>query len=246
VRGLSFAHDGAPPGVRHLDDISLEVPEGATLGIVGTVGSGKSTLLGLLPRALETPPGKVFIGGEDVATMPLDRLRRNIAVVPQEPFLFRRSIRENVQLAPLEFRDDDLESAVSRSCLAKDLDHFPDGLDTVIGERGITLSGGQRQRATIARALIVKPPILILDDALSSLDAQVEHEIIGHLRGMKGESTMIIVSNRIASLSWADKIIVMDRGSIVESGTHGELMDKGGLYARIAAHQTLASRLEEI
>ncbi len=246
VRGLTFAHEGSPTGTRHLDDIRLDVPSGTTLGIIGTVGSGKSTLVGMLPRALATPPGTVFIDGEDVTAMPLDRLRRHIAVVPQEPFLFRRSIRENVRLAPVDASEADLESAVEMSCLSRDLDLFPDGLDTVVGERGVTLSGGQRQRATIARALIVKPAILILDDALSSVDAQVEHELVEHLKGLKGESTMIIVSNRVASLSWADRIIVMDGGSIIESGTHQDLMRAGGLYARIADRQSIASRLEDL
>ncbi len=242
---LTFTHDEAPEGVRHLDGLNLHVPAGSTLGVLGTVGSGKSTLISLLPRLLEAPAGTVLLDGREIETIPLARLRRDIAVVPQESFLFSRTIRQNVALAPRDFTDAEVDDAVQMSRLSKDLPSFPNGLETVVGERGFTLSGGQRQRATIARAAITSPSVLVMDDALSSLDAEVEQEIIENLKRRKSEQTMIIVSNRVASLAWADQIIVMDRGAIVERGTHDDLVRAEGLYARIARRQSLAARLEE-
>jgi len=245
-RSLTFAHEGAAPEVRHLKGIDLEVPAGGTLGILGTVGSGKSTLVNLLPRVLSPPQGSVFIDGEDVTRIPLATLRRDIAVIPQEAFLFSRSIRDNIRLAPDAGDDHSLRLAVERSRLERDLPQLPRGLDTVVGERGFTLSGGQRQRATIARALVKDAPVLILDDALSSLDAEVEKEVIGRLRDLKARQTLVIISNRISALSWADQIIVMDHGEIVERGRHEELLRGEGLYASIARRQSLADSIEEI
>ncbi|HZI93595.1 MAG TPA: ABC transporter ATP-binding protein [Patescibacteria group bacterium] len=243
-RGLDFTHQGTRSTATHLKGIDLEIPRGATLGILGTVGSGKSTLVSLLPRVLTPPTGTVFIDGRDVTLIPLARLRHDIGMVTQEPFLFSRTIRENVALAARPFTALQLDEAVEDSRLQNDLPQFPRGMETVVGERGFTLSGGQRQRATIARALIMKPPILILDDALSSLDAQVEHEIVERLKRQKTQRTILIVSNRVASLSWADRIIVMDAGAIVEQGTHEDLVRSGGLYARIARRQSLATDIE--
>ncbi|HKY33259.1 MAG TPA: ABC transporter ATP-binding protein [Candidatus Polarisedimenticolia bacterium] len=243
-RDLTFSHEGAPAGVRHLDRVNLRVPAGGSLGIVGTVGAGKTTLVNMLPRILPPPPGTVFVDGQDVATLPLSRLRRDIGMVPQEGFLFSRSLRDNVALSGRAGAAA-LDQAVREARLDKDLPLFPQGLDTVVGERGYTLSGGQRQRATLARALAASPAVLILDDALSSLDAQVEREVVEALRRRKGSSTMIVVSNRVATLSWADDIAVMDGGTVVERGTHEELLAKGGVYARIARRQSLAERLEE-
>jgi ATP-binding cassette subfamily B protein len=220
------------------------VPRGAALGIIGTVGSGKTSLVSLLPRILPPPPGTVFIDGRDVLTIPLAHLRRDIAMVTQEPFLFSRTIRDNIALAPRPVTARQIDAAVEASRLSNDLAALPRGLDTVVGERGFTLSGGQRQRATIARALVAEPSILILDDALSSLDAQVEQEVVERLKAQKRRRTLLIVSNRVASLSWADHIIVMDGGVIVERGTHDELVVRDGLYARIARRQSLAADLE--
>lgn len=243
VRDLSYANPGAPVGVTHLSGINLSVPKGSTLGILGTVGSGKSTLISLFPRILPPPPGTVFIDGRDVTQIPLARLREDIAFVPQETFLFSRSVRDNVAFAPRTFSDRQIDDAVEASRLARDLPLFPAGLETIVGERGFTLSGGQRQRTAIARALVTDPPILILDDALSSLDAQVEQEVIANLRRDRAGRTTVVVSNRVAALSWANHIVVMEGGAIVEEGTHENLVIAGGLYAAVARRQSLEAAL---
>ncbi|HEY3175365.1 MAG TPA: ABC transporter ATP-binding protein [Candidatus Polarisedimenticolia bacterium] len=245
LRDLTFTHPGAPAGTDQLRKVTFELPAGATLGILGTVGSGKTTLVSLLPRILAPPPGSVFIDGRDVTGIPLSRLRHDIGFVPQESFLFSRSIRQNIAFAPRPFSEDQVERAAEASRLSKDLPLFPRGLDTIVGERGFTLSGGQRQRAAIARALVTDPPILILDDALSSLDAQVEHEVIENFKREKARRTILMVSNRVAALSWADLILVLDGGAVIEQGTHEELMRAGGLYAAIARRQSLEATLEE-
>ena len=247
-RGLRFRHEGAPSGTEQLKGIDLRVPAGTTLGILGTVGSGKSTLVNMLPRVLPPPPGSVFIDGHDLADIPLARLRRDIGMVPQESFLFSRSLRENIALSARPHEPEDINDAIEASQFSRDMPQFPEGLDTVVGERGVTLSGGQRQRATIARALAARPRILVLDDSLSSLDAEVERDLVDQLRRSRStdQRTLIIVSNRVATLSWADQIVVMDEGEIVERGTHTELVASGGLYSRIAGRQSLADRLEEL
>jgi len=243
-RALDFAHAGAPPGVKHLKQIDVTVEPGEVLGILGTVGAGKSTLVSLLPRILAPPPGTVFIDGEDVTLIPLHRLRRHIAVVPQESFLFSRSVRNNVAYAPRDFREEQILRAVEAARLARDIPAFPKGLDTIVGERGFTLSGGQRQRTALARALITSPSILLLDDPLSSVDAEVEEELLHNLRTSARGRTVILISNRVAALAWADRIVVMDQGEIVERGTHAELLNGGGLYASIARRQSLHALLE--
>jgi ATP-binding cassette subfamily B protein len=243
IRGLSFAHPGAAGGVRHLKGIDVTVEPGEVLGILGTVGAGKSTLVGLLTRILAPSPGTVFIDGQDVTTIPLHRLRRHIAVVPQEPFLFSRSVKDNVAYAPRGYDDEAILRAVEAARLSRDVPSFPKGLETIVGERGFTLSGGQRQRATLARAIITSPSILLLDDPLSSVDAEVEEELLRNLRTTARGRTVILISNRVAALSWADRILVMDGGSIVERGTHAELIRSGGLYASIAQRQSLQALL---
>ncbi|HXI04209.1 MAG TPA: ABC transporter ATP-binding protein, partial [Candidatus Saccharimonadales bacterium] len=241
-RDLTYAHAGAPDGVAHLTGISERIRAGEVVGILGTVGSGKTTLVNLLPRILEPPPGTVFIDGQDVTGIPLFRLRRHIAVVPQEPFLFSRSVRRNVAYAPRVFSEEAILDAVEVSRLSKDIPSLPRGIESIVGERGFILSGGQRQRATLARAVITAPSILILDDPLSSVDAGVEEEMLRGLRETAKGRTVLLISNRVAALAWADRILVLDEGRLAESGTHEELMRGGGLYAAIARQQSLASR----
>jgi len=243
-RGLDFSHPGAAAGSRQLAGIDLTIPAGSSLGILGTVGSGKSTLTSFLPRIIPPPPGTVFIDGVDVNAIPLGRLRRDVVMVPQETFLFSRSLRENLTLAGERAGAAQVDEAARASRLANDLPQLPAGLDTIVGERGVTLSGGQRQRATIARALLANPKVLVLDDAFSSLDAEVERDVVDEIRQRSAGLTTIVISNRVASLSWADNIVVMDGGRIVERGTHAQLVSGAGLYARIARRQTLESRLE--
>jgi len=246
IRDLSFTHAGAPEGVRHLRNLSASIRAGEVIGILGTVGAGKSTLATLLTRIHMPPPETIFIGGEDVTAIPLARLRRHVSMVPQEPFLFSRSVRENVAYAPRGFDEEAILSAVEAARLSLDVPVFPKGLETVVGERGFTLSGGQRQRATMARALITEPSILVLDDPLSSVDASVEEEMLERLRVRAKGRTVILISNRVAALAWADRILVMDKGRIVEQGTHLELTGSGGLYASIARQQSLRSSLSRI
>jgi ATP-binding cassette subfamily B protein len=243
-RNLTFAHPGAAAGSHQLAAIDLEIPAGSSLGILGTVGSGKTTLTSFLPRIIPPPAGTVLIDGVDVNDIPLGRLRRDVALVPQEPFLFSRTLRENLTLADTHSDPQRVAEAARASRLANDLPQLPDGLDTIVGERGVTLSGGQRQRATIARALLADPRVLVLDDAFSSLDAEVERDVVEEIRRRSAGLTTIVISNRVASLSWADNIIVMDGGRIVERGRHADLLAGEGLYARIARRQTLADRLE--
>ena len=246
ARDLTFSHQNAAAGTEHLKGVSFSVPHGGALGILGTVGSGKTTLVSFLPRILMPPPGTLFIDGRDVSALPLARLRRDVAMVPQEPFLFSRSLRDNITLGPGQPSEIEVSDAVEASRLSLDLSLLPRGLDTVVGERGFTLSGGQRQRATIARALVARPAILILDDALSSLDAQVEHEMIESLKRFREGRTIIVVSHRVAALSWTDRILVMDSGRVMEAGPHEELIRGDGLYAAIARRQSLADSLQEM
>jgi ATP-binding cassette subfamily B multidrug efflux pump len=228
-----------------LDDISAVIPAGTTTAIVGATGSGKSTLLNLLPRLHEPPPGTVFIDGEDVRRIPLDVLRGAIGFVPQEPFLFSATIRDNVALGARGHQGTSaaIEAAAGIARLDKDLQDLPKGYDTMVGERGITLSGGQKQRTAIARALIVEPPILILDDALSAVDTHTEEEILDRLSEVMRRRTSILVSHRISTVRGADQILVLDKGRIVERGTHDELVRRNGAYAALHRKQLLEEEL---
>jgi ATP-binding cassette subfamily B protein len=247
-RHLTFAYpsrDGqaAPPV---LDDVSAVLPAGTTTAIVGATGSGKSTLLNLLPRLHDAPPGTVFIDGVDVRHIPLAVLRGAIGFVPQEPFLFSDTIAHNIAFGArgAQGSRERIEEAARVARLDADLTDFPNGYETVVGERGITLSGGQKQRTAIARALVVDPKILVLDDALASVDTYTEEEILSRLRGVMRQRTSIIVSHRISTVRDADQILVLDDGRLVERGRHEELVTRGGIYAELYRKQLLEEELE--
>ncbi len=228
-----------------LRDISAVLPAGTSTAIVGSTGSGKSTLLNLIPRLHDPPPGTVFVDGTDVRDIPLDVLRGAIGFVPQEPFLFSATLAQNIAFGARgdQEADDRVEQAAATARLDKDMADFPRGYDTMIGERGITLSGGQKQRTAIARALIIDPKILILDDALSAVDTYTEEEILSRLRGVMRERTSIMVSHRVSTVRGADQILVMDDGGIAERGTHDELVAHNGLYAELYSKQLLEEEL---
>jgi ATP-binding cassette subfamily B protein len=246
VRELVFSYPGA--GAPVLDHISLTIEAGETAALVGATGSGKSTLISLLPRLHEPPAGTVFVDGVDVRHIPLATLRSAIGFVPQEPFLFSDTIAENVAfgvdapLAPGE-ADERVRRAAAVARLDKDVDEFPKGYSTIVGERGITLSGGQKQRTALARAVMLDPRILVLDDALSAVDTYTEEEILSRLKGVMRQRTSIIVSHRISTVRHADRIFVLERGRIVERGTHDELVRHGGIYADLYRKQLLEEEL---
>jgi ATP-binding cassette subfamily B protein len=246
-RDLTFAYDGKPV----LSHVSARIEAGRTVALVGPTGSGKSTLIGLLARLHDPPPGTVLVDGMDVRTISLATLRNAIGFVPQEPFLFSDSLADNVAFG-LDARGGALDaaerlrrvrdaSAVAR--LDKDVADFPAGYDTMVGERGITLSGGQKQRTALARAVVVDPRILVLDDALSAVDTYTEEEILSGLRSVMRQRTSIIVSHRISTVRHADHILVLAGGRIVERGTHDELVRLGGLYADLHEKQLLEEEL---
>lgn len=241
-RGLTFAYDGTPV----LRDIDLTIREGETLGVVGRTGSGKSTLLSLVTRIWEPPPGTVFVGGVPVESIQPKALRAMVGVVPQETFLFSDTIAENIRVGRADASDEEIAEVVELAGLADDVKSMPEGVATVIGERGITLSGGQKQRTAIARAIVRNPGIMILDDALSAVDTHTEERILRSLRDLRRGRTVVIVSHRISSVKDADQIVVLDEGRIVERGTHDDLLAAGGFYADLYRRQALEDELEEI
>jgi ATP-binding cassette subfamily B protein len=241
LRHLSFRYDAGRDEA--LRDVSLHVPAGSVLGVVGPIGSGKTTLASLIPRLLEVPDGQLFLDGVDVNRIPLRTLRSSIAMVPQDGFLFSMTVAENVAYGLPSLDRAAVLEAARRAQLAKDVADLPHGWDTLVGERGVMLSGGQRQRTTLARALALRPSILILDDTLSSVDAETEAAIRRNLREVFAGRTVIVISHRVASVRDADQIAVLDAGRLVERGTHGELLARGGLYARLAQEQALEEEL---
>jgi ATP-binding cassette subfamily B protein len=247
VRRLTFSYPGSAAPV--LKDVSLRIEPGQIVAFIGSTGSGKSTLINLLPRLHEPPPGTVFLDGVDVREIPLVRLRGAIGFVPQEPFLFSDTIAENIAFGVHEDRrspadaDGRLREAAAVARLDNDLDAFPKGYETMVGERGITLSGGQKQRTALARALMVDPRILILDDALSAVDTYTEEEILSRLRGVMRQRTSILVAHRISTVRAADLIFVMDDGRVAERGSHEELVARNGLYAALYRKQQLEEEL---
>jgi ATP-binding cassette subfamily B protein len=241
-RDLSFRY--AAGRDEALCRISLHVPAGTVLGVVGPIGSGKTTLAALLPRLLEVPDGALFLDGVDVNRIPLRVLRSHIAMVPQDAFLFSMSLADNIAYGVPVTRPAEVLAAAERAQLAKDVAELPHGFETLVGERGIMLSGGQRQRAALARALALRPSILILDDVLSAVDAETEEAIRRGLREVFRDRTVIVIAHRVASVRDANRIAVLDGGRLVDLGTHEELIARGGLYARLAQEQDLEDELE--
>jgi ATP-binding cassette subfamily B multidrug efflux pump len=233
-------------GQQILRDISLTIPSGSTYAIVGPLGSGKSTLVHLIARLLDPTSGQVLLDGVDVRDLPLAELRHQIGFVPQETFLFSGSLRNNVAygISQAEATESRIRGAVHLSRLENDLDQWPNGLDTLIGERGVTLSGGQKQRTAIARAVAKNPSILVLDDALSSVDTRTEAAVLESLHEFMQRRTSLVIAHRLSTTRSADQVVVMDRGRIVEQGTHAELVARDGLYTRIYRRQLIAQELE--
>lgn len=239
--GFSYKAD-----VPVLSSISFEIPEGKTYAIIGPTGCGKSSLVNLIPRLFDVTEGTLRIDGYDVRTVPLEVLRRHIAFVTQETFLFSSTLRENIMYGTDDATMEDVERAAHVARLDKDVVDFPKQYETMLGERGITLSGGQKQRVSIARAVLRNPTILILDDALSAVDTHTEEEILENLKGIMRERTSIIISHRVSTIKHADRILVLKDGGIVEAGTHEELVALGGLYADMHIKQLLTQELEEM
>lgn len=265
IDGLTFRYDDSlehygdilkpDPGAsrsgrRHaLYEVTFEAPAGSYVAIVGRVGSGKSTLLKAVQHLIEVPAGTVRVGGVDVTEVELDALRGRVGYVPQDDFLFSTSVFDNIAYGRPDATPAEVAEAAAAAGLSADLEGLPDGLATVVGERGATLSGGQRQRVAVARAILIDPAILVFDNALSNVDTETEHKILDALRGRRAAkqgSTLIVASNRIGAIRGADRIYVMDEGSIVDSGTHDELVARPGPYANMFERQRLRAELEEL
>lgn len=227
-----------------LKNIDLTIDKGQSLAIVGRTGSGKTTLVNLLLRLFNTQRGQLFIDGVDINKIPLQTLRQNIGYVPQDNFLFSTTIKNNLSFAFAESSQDQVERAAKIAQIYENIDEFPDKFETLVGERGVTLSGGQKQRTSIARAIIKDPKILILDDSLSAIDTQTEEKILHELKKLMKNRTSIIISHRISTIKDADQIIVLEKGEIIEKGTHDQLLENQGLYNYLYQKQLLEERLE--
>jgi len=240
-RNLTFAY--TPDGPTVLEDINLRVPAGSSLAIVGPTGSGKTTLINLIPRLYDAEPGSVLIDGQPIREFPVQSLRRQIGVVPQETFLFSDTIEHNISFGVPGATPLEIEDAAAIAHIRTEILEFPKGFSTIVGERGITLSGGQKQRTAIARAVIRNPRILILDDALASVDTYTEEQILSGLKRIMEGRTTIFISHRVSTARNADQIAVLVDGRIAERGTHDELLERGGYYTRLYEKQQLEEEL---
>ena len=241
-RDLTFSYPGEPDPV--LEHISLKIEPGSTVALIGMIGSGKSSFAQLIPRIFDAEGASIFIDGQPIREIPLDRLRNHISFVDQEPFLFSTSIRNNISVGRSGVMDEEIDAIVRCVHLTPDLERWPQGLDTMVGERGVSLSGGQKQRIALARALIRNPKILILDDAFSSLDIETEAIIVNNIKKITGSLTTILITHRLTITRRVDQILVMERGQIVERGNHEMLMKNEGLYQRMYTNQALAREME--
>ncbi|MEW5873973.1 MAG: ABC transporter ATP-binding protein [Candidatus Zixiibacteriota bacterium] len=246
MRHLTFSYNGNGNGQQALKDISFVIRPGETVAIAGPTGCGKSTIAHLLWRRYAVPEGTMLWGGIDAGQTTLEDWRRRIVVVPQEPFLFSDTLRANIGLAVDTLEEDRLQEVGELAALNKDVAEFPRAYDTVVGERGITLSGGQKQRATLARALVAPASVLILDDAFSAVDAQTEEEILSRLDAIFGTRTIVLITHRISTLRRADRILFLEEGRLTDAGTHDDLMERGGPYARWATREALKEKLETL
>ncbi len=230
-RGLSFRYDEGR--ALALENINLTIEPGESISIMGRIGAGKTTLLKQLVRLLDTPNGQVFVDGHDVNTYPLAQLRSQIAMVPQDPFLFGEPLKDNLTYDEPGRQIEQIWEAANSADLRSTIEEFPEQMETIVGERGVTLSGGQKQRATLARGFIREAPVLLLDDCFSSVDTQTEEHILSELKRLRRGQTTLLVSHRVSTARHSDRIVVMDAGQIVEVGTHDELIDRGGFYAEL-------------
>ena len=243
AKNLTFAYPGKSAPV--LENVSFKLEKGQTLGIVGRTGAGKTTLVNLLMRVFEPSEGQLFVGGREIHQIPLLQLRDTMGYVPQDNFLFSDTISENIRFGDRSKSQEEIEQAAKAACVHDNIVDFAEGYETMVGERGVSLSGGQKQRIAIARALILDPEILILDDSVSAVDTDTEEKILRHLRETRKGKTNIIIAHRISTIQDADKIIVIDKGTIAEMGSHDQLMELDGIYADMYNRQLLEKMKKE-
>lgn len=236
IKDLSFHY----PGVleKALEDINIQVGKGKSLGIIGTIGSGKTTLMNLITRLYSIPNGKIVIDGKDINDIPIEVLRSNICYITQDNFLFSTTLKDNISLFREEYKEDDIKESTKKAIIYEDIEQMPNGLDTVVGERGGDLSGGQKQRMAISRAFLKNSTILIFDDTFSALDNKTSEKLIDNIKELSKQKTCIIISNKVSDVKHSDTIIVLDNGRIIERGTHNELIDKKGIYNEFYEQQS--------